>query len=192
MMPIGSNTKTINKMARAKTKVVVAPSAKDLVKIMERYAESNSKIKVLTGEKEQEVQKLTDQIESINIDFDAKAEPLIEQMQEDFERLQAYALANQETEFGKKKSKDLINGIIGFRTDKPSVAAIKGFTQKAGLENLIQLNLTQFVKVTQSIDKNKIINLRTDKELMEKVRTAGLEVVQNEQFFVDVKEEVLV
>lgn len=182
-------------MARAKTKVVVAPSKDDLVKIMERYAECSSKIKVLTGEKEQEVQQLTDKIDGINKSFNEKAEPLKEQMQEDFEKLQAYALANQESEFSKKKSIDLINGVIGFRTDKPSVTALKGFTQKSALAEMVSSKsrlLKRFVVVKHSLDKNEILKLRDDKKHMDALRKVGLEVSQGEQFFAEVKEEELV
>jgi phage host-nuclease inhibitor protein Gam len=179
-------------MARAKKKVIVAPSKDDLVPIMKRYATNQSKVKVLNGEKEQEAQKLTDQIEAINKQFDAQAEPLRTQIQEDFEKLQAFALANQETEFSKKKSKDLINGVIGFRTDNPSVSTIKGVTQKDAVQKLVDMRMNSYLKRTVSLDKNAVLGKREDSKVLERLQKAGVIIVQAEQFYVDLKEEELV
>lgn len=178
-------------MARAKKKVVVAPSKNDLVPIMKRYAGNQSKIKVLNGKKEQAVQKLTDRIEGINETFDKQAQPILEALDADFEKLQAYAQANQESEFSKKKSKDLINGVIGFRTDNPSVGTIKGVTQKVALQTLIDMGNSVFVRRSVALDKDAILKNRDNAEVIKAATEAGIIIVQEEQFFVEVKEEDL-
>ena len=50
-----------------------------------------------------------------------------------FETLQVYAMENKAELFTKKKSLDMVHGVIGFRTGTPKLKTLKGFTWASAL-----------------------------------------------------------
>lgn len=119
-----------------------------------------------------------------------------------FETLQTYASENQEALFAKKKSLDLTNGTIGFRTGTPKLKTLKGFTWASAL-NLVKEFLPTYIRTTDEIAKDKLLADRdamlelTDVALIEHKQVAmreqmakcGITVVQDESFYVEPKTE---
>jgi len=122
-----------------------------------------------------------------------------------FDTLQAYATENQAELFLKKKSLEMTHGVIGFRTGTPKLKTLKGFTWASALE-LVKAFLPSYVRKTEEIAKDKLLADRdldscTDnvahltgdgdgeasmRELMSK---CGIQVVQDETFYVEPKKE---
>ena len=128
-----------------------------------------------------------------------------------FETLQAYATENQAELFSKKKSLDMSHGTIGFRTGTPKLKTLKGFTWASALQ-LVKRFLPSYVRQAEEIAKDKLLADR-DIELeplplhdlspaevsssagVRSMRSVlsecGIEVVQDETFYVEAKKEEL-
>ena len=69
-----------------------------------------------------------------------------------FDVLQAYALANKDSLFIKKKSLDSLHGTIGFRTGTPKLKTLKGFTWNT-VTNLLKEFLPAYVPHSRRTSK---------------------------------------
>ncbi|NDV45485.1 hypothetical protein D0T49_00260 [Paludibacter sp. 221] len=139
------------------------------------------------------------QIVKINADLDvkftklrdSKADELAKleaEKSEAFELIKAYALENKETQFSKKKSLELTHGVIGFRMGTPKIKTLKGYTLKAVAKILEKLN-PDYVRKTVEVDKEKLIADREKEGMAETMRECGIEVVQDEAFYIELKKE---
>ncbi len=105
-----------------------------------------------------------------------------------FEIVQAYAVENRETLFAKKKSVEAAHGIFGFRTGTPKLKTLKGFTWKAVL-NLLKEFLPGYVRVIEEPAKDKLLADRDLPEVAINMEKCGIQVVQDEVFFIELKKE---
>ena len=92
--------------------------------------------------------------------------------------------------FDPKKSLDMLHAVVGFRTGMPKLITLKGWTWKKVLANLVEKGIMAYVRSTDEIDKETLLNMR---ELMsDKDREAiGVKVDQEESFFVEPKREAI-
>lgn len=119
-----------------------------------------------------------------------------------FETLQSFAIENKAELFSKKKSLDMTHGTIGFRTGTPKLKTLKGFTWEAA-KNLVKTFLPSYIRQTEEIAKDKMLADR-DVELMaaggdpnnwgyqplrDLLSNVGIQVVQDEAFYVEPKKE---
>lgn len=170
---------------RAKKVVTTAPDEAGAHEALRIFAETSSKLKGLEAEVEQEVQRIREK-------HNVKLQKLRVDYNHNMEQLQAYAEANKETLFTKKKSVEWMHGIIGFRTSTPSVIKPSRLTWPKVLEILKEDKLTSFIRTKEEINKDKMIESREDKIIMGRLKDlAGIEVIQKETFFVEPKEEEL-
>lgn len=119
-----------------------------------------------------------------------------------FEMLQSFATENQAELFAKKKSLEMAHGVIGFRTGTPKLKTLKGFTWASALE-LVKTFLPGYLRQTEEIAKDKLL---ADRELdrvkvsddglilseipmSQAMAKCGIQVVQDETFFVEPKGE---
>ena len=109
------------------------------------------------------------------------------EMAEQFDTLEHYAKTN-ETLFEKKKSIPMLHGKIGFRTGTPKLKTRRGFTWAAALELTLK-QLPDFIRVKQDVDREQIIANREADGMADKIHDCGMEVVQDETFFVEPSEE---
>lgn len=141
-----------------------------------------------------EIDKITAQVELQCIDIRNNAAPDITRLQKQIEEahamLEAYATENRETIFAKRRSLELPNGTIGFRTATPKVKAVKGYTLAAALQ-LMRSFCPRFVRQTEELDRQKLILERDDNDTQTALQKCGLQIVQEETFFVSVPEEKL-
>lgn len=171
-------------MARTKKVVVATPTETEAQELLKCYAANASYLKKLEAEMELKIAKIRES-------YQPKADPLKSKMQEQFNRLEAYAIGNREAAFTKRKSLQWAHGTVGFRTGTPKVDKKKGITWQAVLELMKGNGLTAFIRTKEEIDKDRILSVREDAEQFAPLSALGLSVVQEETFYVEVKEENL-
>jgi phage host-nuclease inhibitor protein Gam len=139
-------------------------------------------------------------IVKINADLDVKFTRLREEKADElatldaekseaFELVQAYAMENKETQFAKRKSMELPHGIIGFRIGTPKLKNKKGFTW-ASVTNLLKEFLPAYVRTVDEPAKDKLLADRNDEAIAPLLDKVGVEVVQDETFYIELKKEV--
>lgn len=116
-----------------------------------------------------------------------------------FDTLQAFASEHPEL-FTKKKSLEMAHGTIGFRTGTPKLKTLKGFTWEAA-KTLVKKLLPDYIRTTEEIAKDKMLADRDSqqmregdplgpgKPMSEAMAECGIQVVQEEAFYVEPKKE---
>ena len=143
------------------------------------------------------------QVQKINADIELQCAKIREKYADKaFDTLQAFATENQAELFAKKKSLDMAHGTIGFRTGTPKLKTLKGFTWASAL-NLIKNFLPSYIRQTEEIAKDKLLadremvvmlgsgdpNNRGYRPLREQMVECGIQIVQEEAFYVEPKRE---
>lgn len=119
-----------------------------------------------------------------------------------FEMLQSYATENQAELFAKKKSLEMAHGVIGFRTGTPKLKTLKGFTWASALE-LVKTFLPSYIRQIDEIAKDRLLAdreleavsitddglIKHDVAMSQAMAKCGIQVVQDETFFVEPKSE---
>ena len=113
---------------------------------------------------------------------------LTEMRDKSFEVVQAFALENREELFAKKKSMDGAHGTFGFRTGTPKLKTLRGFTWASAL-NLIKAFLPDYVRTSEEPAKDKLLADREVPEVAAEFEKCGIQVVQDETFFIELKKE---
>ena len=108
-----------------------------------------------------------------------------------FDTLQAYASENKGDLFSKKKSLDMVHGTIGFRTGTPKLKTLKGFTWASAL-TLVKEFLPGYIRQTEEIAKDKLLADRDYTNMPEQMARCGIQVAQDETFFVEPKREEVI
>ncbi len=165
---------------RTKKKIVTPPAKSELTDIMKQFAEASSHIKALEAEEELQMLELRKA-------FEEKSRYLIEQRQTAIEKLEAFGLQNRDELFSEKRSMELMHGVIGFRTGTPKVSKPRATTWNKVIEALSE-NRSEFLRTKKEVDKDKILANRTNEELMSQLNQLGIQVVQEETFFISLKE----
>ena len=150
---------------------------------MTSYADSQAAISRITAEVELECIRIrdarADEISGLQLQA-TQAQTVLE----------AYARENRDTIFQRRRSLDLPNGTIGFRTATPRVKAVKGYTLAAALE-LMQSFYPEYTRTTTELDRQRLILNRDTPEAQAAMQKCGLQVCQDETFFITVPEEKL-
>ena len=165
---------------RIKKKIVVAPSKAEVGEVMQSFAEASSKIKELEAQEEL-------QLLEIRKVYEEKARKLLEQKEVAIEKLEAFGVHNKDEFFSKRKSMHLHHGTIGFRTGTPKVSKPRSITWNKVIETLSEQK-SAFLRTRLEVDKDKIIASRDDKDLMNDLDQLGISVVQDETFYISLKE----
>ena len=105
-----------------------------------------------------------------------------------FDTLQAYATENKGELFSKKKSLEMVHGVIGFRTGTPKLKTMKGFTWASAL-TMVKEFMGDFIRTTEEIAKDKLLADREAEGMAEKMEKCGIYVAQDETFYVEPKKE---
>lgn len=117
-----------------------------------------------------------------------RLQELTENKDEQFDILLQYANENKDTLFAKRKSAEFTHGTIGFRTGTPKLKTLKKFTWASCLE-LVKEFMPEYVRTTQEIAKDRLLADRDREEVAGLMPRVGIQVVQDEAFFVEVKKE---
>lgn len=165
---------------RVITGEVTTAQAEDL---LARYAEADAKAEEITAKMDQQITRIREKYAD---DLSA----LGEVKEECFAKLQHYAERERDEgrQFTKRKSQPMSHGILGFRIGMPKLKTRKGFTWAAALE-LIERHLPDYVVTKKSPNKDRMLDDREDLVATGKMTEVGLEVVQDETFYIELKKE---
>lgn len=170
-------------MAKRETKKVISTATlPDAEAAMATVARVNSKLKSIEAKKELAKLKIDEQ-------YQDEVNKLTAEKKEPLEIL--FAFAKEDVKNWKLKSYDLAGGTIGFRTNPPKLDKLKGFTWDA-VTVLVKEHYPDYIRTKEEVDKDAIIALRDDEEIMPGItKKCKVMVVQDETFFVTTKEEEL-
>lgn len=183
-------------MATRKKKVIITGVSREAAdEAFATYAKSDAHIRVINAEIELQCAKIREK-------YADKLAILTAEKELAFDTLQAFATENQYELFSKKKSLDMVHGVIGFRTGTPKLKTLKGFTWASAL-NLVKSFLPGYIRQTEEIAKDKLLadrevevmlgggdpNNRGYRPLREQLVECGIQVTQEEAFYVEPKKE---
>lgn len=132
---------------------------------------------------------LTDQmnaeIVALKQRYESELSKLSERIERETDRVHDYVRTHPDIIPPGRKSRELIHGIIGYRTGMPQVKTIKGWTLKSALDACLRYR-PKWVRQTPSLDKEQII---ADLSVGGVAESVGITVVQEETFFISPKLE---
>lgn len=165
-------------MPREKKKVLANIVEVDYQENLAAYAKSEAEIRKINAEIDLKVSQIREKYQDRLNSLDTiKADS--------FDVVMQYAEENPQL-FEKKRSIDTAFGVLGYRLGTPKLATRKGFTWSAALE-LLKSKFSQFVKTKEDVNKEAIL---ADKTLSDNdLKTVGLEIVQTDSFYIDLKSE---
>lgn len=131
---------------------------------------------------------MDERIMQIRDEFQPKIEAAEAEIKAEVKAAKVWAKANK-TEFGEAKSLDLGLAVVGFRTGMPKVSFLKGWNvEKCIAAVLERFPRRGYVRTVEELDKQALIADR-DKLTACECDNIGIEIDQDETFFVDVKLE---
>ena len=168
--------------SRTKKKVLVNIQLDQAQEASESYATNSNKLKKLEA-------KMNEEINKVKSKYQDDITALQESLTEPVEVLQVYA-KEQQADWGKKKSMELLHCIIGFRTGMPKVVKDKKFTWE-GINDIVAKVFPNLVRTKIELDKDAVIAL-SKADGFDEIRTkCFIDVTQEETFYVDPKVEEL-
>lgn len=170
-------------MARTKKKQYEEVTLDAAQEAGEHFASINNRLKTIEA-------KMNSEIDKVKSKYADQITLLQEATEEHVEMLEAYAQQQKES-WGKRKSFELLHCTIGFRTATPKVTKDKKFTWDAVTE-LVKKLFPNLVRTKFELDKESIIALREAEDFKALQTACYIDVVQEENFFIEPKEEVLV
>lgn len=169
-------------MATRKKKVIITGVSREAAdEAFATYAKSDAQVQKINADIELQCAKIREK-------YADKLATLTNEREQAFDTLQAFATENQAELFAKKKSLDMAHGVIGFRTGTPKLKTLKGFTWASALQ-LVKEFLPDYVRQTWDIAKDKLLADRETDTMLENMAKCGIQVVQDEAFYVEPKKE---
>lgn len=181
-------------MAKREKKVIITGVSRDAAdEAFATYAKADAQSAKITADIELQCARIREK-------YAGKLAELDEEKSKAFETLQSYATENQAELFAKKKSLEMAHGTIGFRTGTPKLKTLKGFTWASALQ-LVKEFLPGYIRQTEEIAKDKLLADRDTevpaegepwgqaKSMVEQMAKCGIQVAQDETFYVEPKKE---
>jgi len=169
-------------MTRIKKKVIANVTLEEAQQASEQFAQSSTRLNKLEA-------KMNDEINKVKSKYQDEITELQDSLKEPQEVLGVYAKEQQDN-WGKKKSFELLHCVIGFRTGTPKVVKAKGFSWEAITELAVKL-FPDLVRSKSELDKESIIALSKEDGFDQYRKGLFLDVVQEESFYVEAKKEEL-
>ncbi|MFR5958702.1 MAG: host-nuclease inhibitor Gam family protein [Bacteroides stercoris] len=170
-------------MARTKKTVVSGISREQAEQAFADFAAADAKVQNLTSKMDLEMTRIREKYAWTMLG--RTGSPTKEK---NFDIMQAYAVENKEELFSRKKSLESAHGVFGFRTGTPKLKNLKGFTW-AAVTNICKELLPQYIRTTDELAKDKLLADRDNPEVAEYFPKIGVQVVQEETFYVEPKKE---
>ena len=181
---------------RQKKTVIVNVTRDDAELAFTVYAKAQAELEKITASIELECAKAREKYQS-------RLATLESEKQAAFDTLEAFATTNKDELFSKKKSLEMAQGTIGFRTGTPKLKTLKGFTWASALELAKRFLPFTYIRQTEEIAKDKLLADRDMKEVViydkskdgrtvtmqEALQAVGIQVAQDETFYVEPKTE---
>lgn len=184
-------------MARQKKTIISGVSREAADEAFATYAKSDAQIQKIQAEIELQCAKVREK-------FADKLATLGDARDKAFDVLQSYAMENQSELFVKKKSLEMAHGTIGFRTGTPKLKTLKGFTWASALQLAKKFLPVTYIRQAEEIAKDRLLADRELEEvevydtptgeprtvaMQEAMAVCGIQVVQDETFYVEPKKE---
>lgn len=182
-------------MARQKKTIISGVSREAADEAFATYAKSDAQIQKIQAEIELQCAKVREK-------YSDKLSALSDEREQSFEVLQSYATENQAELFMKKKSLEMAHGTIGFRTGTPKLKTLKGFTWASALQLAKKFLPMTYIRLSEEIAKDRLLADRDMEEvavydtgdmrvvsMKEAMSVCGIQVVQDETFYVEPKKE---
>ena len=166
---------------RTKKTVVSGVTREQYEQAFADFALADAKVQSITAKMDAEMTKIREK-------YADELADLNETKDKSFEVMQTYATENKDVLFTKKKSLESAHGVIGFRTGNPKLKNRKGFTW-ASITNLCKEFLPAYIRTTEELAKDKLLADRDVPEVAEYFERIGVQVVQEESFYVECKKE---
>jgi phage host-nuclease inhibitor protein Gam len=166
---------------RVKKQVFVGVTREQADAAFAEFAEYDAKEQKTTAQMDEQITKIREK-------HQGTLNECAEKKERAFDIIQTYALENKDTLFVKKKSVETAHGVFGFRTGTPKLKTLKGFTWKAVVE-LLKIHLKGYVRVTEEPAKDLLLDARNNSEVASLFPQVGIQVDQDETFFVECKKE---
>lgn len=131
---------------------------------------------------------MNEEINKIRSKYQERITELQEALEEPQEILEVYA-KEQQANWGKKKSQELVHCTVGFRTGNPTVTKDKKFTWDAVLELVKKSKplAKLFVRSKEELNKEAILATKDEAILGQLQEQAFISITQNETFYVEPK-----
>jgi phage host-nuclease inhibitor protein Gam len=102
--------------------------------------------------------------------------------------IKGYCVQNKTTLFTEKRSIETLFGKLGFRKSPHALKCLKGYKWEDVVEKLEEL-LPDYVRTIKEADKEKLLADRDRPEIAAQFSVIGVEVKQDEKFFIELKKE---
>lgn len=166
---------------RAKKIIVSGITREQMEEAFGRYATADAEMQSINAAMDKEFVAIRER----NAERLAELE---QQKTESFEVMQVFATEQREVLFSKRRSLETTHGIIGFRTGTPKLKTRRGFTWAAALE-LVREFLPSYIRTSEEVAKDKLLADRENEQLQPLMQKCGIDVVQEESFYVEPKKE---
>ncbi|WP_438710834.1 host-nuclease inhibitor Gam family protein [Aquimarina muelleri] len=168
--------------SRTKKKTVVPPlNTSEADRVLARYALAHAKREHINAEMDEKFTKIREE-------YAADLQDATDIVNENFQKLQMYYEVKPEL-FKKRKSLETAHGLIGFRTGTPKLKTLKGFTWAAVLKLLQSKKAVEFLRTKEEPAKDLLLAKREESTTKTLMAEVGIEVVQDDTFFIDLKKE---
>lgn len=169
-------------MAKREKKIVISGVTREAMEeAFGRYATADAEMQSINAAMDKEFVAIRER----NAERLAELE---QQKTESFEVMQVFATEQREVLFSKRRSLETTHGIIGFRTGTPKLKTRRGFTWAAALE-LVREFLPSYIRTSEEVAKDKLLADRENEQLQPLMQKCGIDVVQEESFYVEPKKE---
>lgn len=166
--------------SREKKPVMGVKSIEDAEVALSEYATADAKLAKINAT-------MDEKFTAIRNQYNDEITELQEAKDEKLKELQFFAESNAQL-FERKKSLLFVHGTIGFRTGTPKLKPKKKFTWGA-ITELLKERLPNYVRTVDEPAKDKLLADREEDHVKSQMDKCGIEVVQDETFYVDLKKE---
>lgn len=166
---------------RISKKVISSASREEAEQAMAVIASCNSRLKKIESKMELEKQRVEEK-------YRDDVQALQKEMEQPKEIVEVWAKKDCHNWEG--KSFDLAHGTAGFRTNPPKLDKKKGFTWEA-ITQLLKKHFPALVRTKEEPNKETLIAMRDTPEFEAVTEKCYITIVQDETFFIKVKEEEL-
>jgi len=165
-----------------------------LAKVINSFEEADNKLMELSKHESFIAKKeasMNEKIQNIKQKFDEETADARAQKNLIESEVHSFCL-NNKVEFLKQRTKKLIHGTVGFRTNPPKVNQLnKKFTIKTTIEFLKKL-MPDYIRMKEEVDKEKVLADYASEAIDDsKLAAVGLRVDQDETFFCEIDWETI-
>lgn len=114
--------------------------------------------------------------------YETRLSALAVEVSDKVKDMEGWAAADR-TQWGDRKSVDMLHGVVGWRVNPPSVKPLRGYTWQAVLDRILALGRSEFVRTKEEVNKEALLAARE----VEDLRPLYVTVEQEDTFFVEPK-----